>query len=384
MDYVVAGFGIGAVLALIGFALWELFGTTEEPGKSWLSRAAIGLMLGSLVLWAITAVSLVSHLEDSMGTQIILMTTLVTLISVAAGSYWYWRVDRELVAHLPKQRKVSPQREIPVAAAVAAQEDLELSEWDDWPDRDAGQPVEPQMGPVAPEPAVAFEPEVAVEAPDAPGLKDDVEAASYGPRIDISQTEIEAESDEATVEPFDSASVLPANARPFRAPTRTDATPDAAQVEVDDVVLAESISLDEVKWEPDTGEPEEPDGEVAALVEDVAVAEIELEPLVESNLSEIEPPLLGPEVPLVEKEDAPADEEDENERGTPSGFESALLADVDASLVDESGGYRSPLLADLGPDKLEGVGLAKWRQDARLTDEEEEDDHPRAKSQRGR
>ena len=98
MDYVVAGFGIGAILALIGFALWELFGNVEEPGTSWASRAAIGLMLGALVIWAITGVSLISHIDDSTGSRLVLLTTLVTLIAVAGGAFWYWRADRALAA----------------------------------------------------------------------------------------------------------------------------------------------------------------------------------------------------------------------------------------------------------------------------------------------
>ncbi len=53
-------------------------------------------------------------------------------------------------------------------------------------------------------------------------------------------------------------------------------------------------------------------------------------------------------------------------------FESSLLLDVDGSLAEE-GGYRSPLLSDLGSDQLEGVGLAKWRPDARLTGQEDEE-----------
>ena len=46
MDYVVAGFGIGAIVALIGFALWELYGNSDEPGHGWLTRASIAIVRG--------------------------------------------------------------------------------------------------------------------------------------------------------------------------------------------------------------------------------------------------------------------------------------------------------------------------------------------------
>ena len=57
----------------------------------------------------------------------------------------------------------------------------------------------------------------------------------------------------------------------------------------------------------------------------------------------------------------------------PAAFESSLLADIDVTSAASDGRYRSPLLADLqqNPDELEGVGLAKWRPEARLTAEDQ-------------
>jgi hypothetical protein len=90
-------------------------------------------------------------------------------------------------------------------------------------------------------------------------------------------------------------------------------------------------------------------------------------------------------------DEAPIDQKSEQEllngvpnQPSPTGFESSLLADVDGSLAANDGGYRSPLLSDLGSDKLEGVGLAKWNPDARLTEENEEDAPPQSKSGRRR
>ena len=357
MDYVVAGFGIGAILALIGFALWEFFGTVEEPGKGWLSRAAIGLMLGSLVIWAVTGVSLISHIEDSMGTQLVLLTTLVTLLSIVIGSFWYWRADRALAAANPRPARSPAQREMAVVAPPVAQQDFELTEWDDWPERDAGDASALDREIDEPAPPVSFEPEVAVEAPNAA----EVEPEVIEPEGDEARpAAVVPEAPPAAVEPSEEAETeahpapaLPANVRPFRLPARVEPTqPDV----VEDRLIAEAVDADVV--------------EVAAEAEAEAPAGIVDDPRADADVK-IEQP-----EPWVPEEAEPGPPVADESHARPSGFESSLLADVDGSLADDEGGYRSPLLADLGSDKLQGVGLAKWRQDAPLVDDDEADAPP--------
>ena len=370
LDYVVAGFGLGAILALIGFALWEVFGSVEEPGRSWLSRVAIGLMLGSLVIWAITGVSLISHIDDSTGARLVLLTTLVTLISVAAGSFWYWRADRALAATRPRPERISMQREgAAVAAPLGAIEDVELTDWDSWPERDADKT--PETDSAAPEAATpeSFEPEVAAEAPEVAQELAQIEPDPPEENVAVAdeddlEPEVVAPADvEMVAESVPSE--LPSNVRPFRAPAPVPSEPVAVVEE--DLLVAETVDIAMVEL------PE------AIEIEDEAPATVAEEPVTLLVAeAEVEAPDLlqdgnGDEVPMEADEIVP-----------PEGFESSLLSDIDGSLVDDEGAYRSPLLSDLGSDKLEGIGLAKWRPEARLTDEDEADSAPPAKRIRRR
>jgi hypothetical protein len=360
LDYVVAGFGIGAILALIGFALWELYGNVDEPGKNWLSRAAIGLMLGALVIWAVTGVSLISDIDDSTGSRLVLLTSLVTLVAIAGGVFFYWRADRALAAAMPRPAKVSVQREIaPAAAASLALEDVELSEWDSWPERDAGKQEVPDSDAEKPGAPASFEPEVAAEAVE----EIDTADSDSGAETDEPDAKAVQDTSEKTVqvepvaEGAEPAAELPSNVRPLRLPaTIGSAEPE----EADDVLIAESVQVVKAEAVGDEAPPEDLE-EV-----DETVGEIVEEPWPD-------------EVNDDEAQDAP---ESEKDNGEPGAFESSLLADVDGSLADQDGGYRSPLLSDLGADKLEGVGLAKWRPDARLTEQEKEEAPPPAKRSR--
>ncbi len=366
MDYVVAGFGIGAILALIGFALWELFGNVEEPGAGWPSRAAIGLMLGALVIWAVTGVSLVSNIEDSMGSRLVTLTTLVALVAIAGGTFWYWRAERALAASRPRPAKM-PAQLVAAAPATASVEDLELTDWDSWPEREAGKLSDESEAPPTPEPPVDFEAEVAVAAadtiadePDSPGTE----------AVAVAETAHEAEAGEPVEtgsNHADPESALPANVRSFPAPALVDPSEpvleeDVLLTETMDTKVAEIAEVVEVVEEG--AEAEGP----AIVVEDIA-------PKVDADIDEPDSP------PTAELEPNPAVA---NGSVAPESFESSLLADIDGSLVDEDGGYRSPLLSDLGSDQLKGVGLAKWRPEARLTEPSQDDKLPPPKSSKRR
>jgi len=131
----------------------------------------------------------------------------------------------------------------------------------------------------------------------------------------------------------------------------------------------------------------EGDGAPAIVIEETdtaAVVEEELPSIAEEPEEEVAGEA---ELPIVEPDADPREAHDvANGSVPPPVFESSLLADIDGSLVEDDEGYRSPLLSDLGSDKLEGVGLAKWRPDARLKSQEEKEEGapPPAKSGRRR
>ncbi|MEZ4507224.1 MAG: hypothetical protein R2848_15570 [Thermomicrobiales bacterium] len=352
MDYVVAGFGIGAILALIGFALWELFGTVEEPGSSWLGRAAIGLMLGALVIWAVTGVSLISHVDDSTGSHLVLLTTLVTLVAIAGGSFWYWRADRALAASRPRPARAASRQ---AAAAPAVIGDVELTEWDSWPERDAGKGngAEDRAGTEAP--PVAFEPEVAVEAVAVEAAAADSAATGEPkspdsvdlPAIDAASGDSPVDQDAASEQP------LPANVRPFRSPVAPPAPEVAAP--------AEAVAVAPTGDSAENGDVDRP-GPIVEQDDAIVAMAVDEPDSVAGESAAAQQPVAS------EMVDAPV------------GFESSVLADIDGTLADENGAYRSPLLSDLGSDQLEGVGLAKWRSDAALVDDDgEHADQPAAR-----
>lgn len=396
MDYVVAGFGIGAVLALIGFALWELFGESEEPGQGWLRRSAIGLMIGALVIWAVTGVSLLSTIDDSTGSHLVLLTTLVALVAIAAGSIWYWRADQALVASLPPQQRIQQpkaQKEVTAKAASiatgsAVAATVELSDWDSWPERDAGASSDTaESAPVAEvsfEPEVAAEPAATVESADAAATgtvgeaasetdvvmaevpidtaienttetavesaveiaEQPVESAADDTEIVVDQIEVlESETIEVEPQPVD----LPSNVHPIRAVVPDD-LPGLEPVKAQPEISPKVVRL------PD------PETVVENIVAESVVAEVEEldEPVVPASDSPVAPP-------------------------APVAFESSILADIDLTNAEGNKRYQSPILADLeqNPDELEGIGLAKWRPEARLTSENE-NEAPIAKRQRRR
>ena len=144
LDYVVAGLGIGAILALIGFALWELFGDVEEPGTSWLSRARdwphdrrAGDLVGHRSFRSF-------HIPTTpRGSHLVLLTTLVTLVAIAAGSLLVLASRSGAGRDQSATRKGSPlSGTIAAMAAVSglsASDDIELTEWDSWPERSENQ-----------------------------------------------------------------------------------------------------------------------------------------------------------------------------------------------------------------------------------------------------
>ncbi len=359
MDYVVAGFGIGAILALVGFALWELFGSTEQPGRTWLGRTSIGSMLGSLVIWAVTGVTLFSDLDDSTSSRLVLLTTLVTLLVIGAASLWYRRAERALLVSSPRATDSRPpvtSIPAPVASPVPPAA-IEPSEWDTWPDRaiPAGE-AEVAAAFIAP----SFEPEVAAEPLDTPIV---FEAA------------VEHAADEHPASPVDDAAGGAAERSDSDEPygpsepesPLVDEIPSNAERGLPENVLA-FRPKEPLESIPSELPPDRPD------IEDDSADEPE------TDRTQVAGPA-GDET--VEPIDIPVRAESETRSG-PAAFESSLLADIDSSAVEGDGRYRSPLLADLesNADELEGIGLAKWRPEDRLTAEGDTDAPSRPISRR--
>jgi len=353
LDYVVAGFGIGAVLALVGFALWELFGTSDETGGGWLVRAAIGSMLGALVIWAITGVSLVSSVDDSTGSHLVLLTTVVTLLAIVVVSFWYRRIEQPLPRETRSSRAIPAQpAEREQMAPLAA--GIELTEWDTWPEREQDQEAVPE--PVRFEPETAAEP-ATLPAPDAdeaqdivvavealsirsiPVGDDDESAAREHVLADPGDDNESSESQSPETEPSAERTVArPGNVRAFR-------PRPVPRVEIEHLhPVAEDLPVESV----DVEEP------------------FEAEPSADLDAGPSEP---------VEHDSEPDEPVPSAEAVPAAGFESSLLADIDASTVSGDGRYRSPLLADLEPgaDELQEIGLAKWRPEDRLTSDEPEE-----------
>jgi len=377
LDYVVAGFGIGAIVALIGFALWELYGNSDEPGYGWLTRAAIGAMLGSLVIWAVTGVTLISTLDDNTASNLVMATSVITILAIAAGTIWYWRADQALLASMPPRPVQAPRTQNAVSTLPTAA-DVELGEWDSWPDREE-QPSDTREGQTDSPAEPSFEPEVAAKPAPAETAPTPVRAESdeAGPVTDedivaedtVIAVVVEPPADRAAEPPVDTDTLAPKEPE-----TKSADQPEAPpEVEVPVAALPANVaptrdSKANPKVEPVKPERTEPAKVVAAEAKVEAAAD--------------EESAVGAESP---KSEASTNGTQPSADRTPSAaYESSLLADIDSDSVEGDGRYQSPLLADLekNPDELEGVGLAKWRADARLTDEPEAG--PPAPAKRGR
>jgi hypothetical protein len=375
LDYVVAGFGIGAIVALIGFALWELYGNSDEPGHGWLTRAAIGAMLGSLVIWAVTGVTLISTLDDNTASNLVMATSIITILAIAAGTIWYWRADQALLASMPPRPVQTPRTQAAVSASPTAS-DMELSEWDSWPDREE-QPADTRDAQSDSPAEPSFEPEVAAkpaEAEKAP-TSDRAESDEAGPANDEDIVAEDTVIAVAVEPPAESVAEAQVDTEAPKAPAPESVDEPEAPPEDDAPVAALPANVPPPRdskanpnVEPVKPERTEPANMIAGGSKVEAAADEERAGGVESPKSEA--PTNGTQ-PSVDR--------------TPStAFESSLLADIDSGSVEGDGRYQSPLLADLekNPDELEGVGLAKWRPDARLTDEPESG--PPAPAKRGR
>lgn len=131
MDYLIAGLGLGAVLAIIGFCLRELALVRPSAVPVWSQPTGWALMFASLIIWLITAAAFATGLDDGQATQIVAGASLVALIGSLSAGWFLTRVqqpaaqpvrqrqrDRSAVAPEPLQN-VSAAPETPVARVAA-------------------------------------------------------------------------------------------------------------------------------------------------------------------------------------------------------------------------------------------------------------------------
>jgi hypothetical protein len=104
VDFVVAGFGMGAILALVGFTVWELFGNEGYSGLYWKVRAGISLMATAVALWIVTIVGLVAEVGDSTGWQLVGLTVLCGLAASTAAVWSLHRFPHIIIAGVGGQR----------------------------------------------------------------------------------------------------------------------------------------------------------------------------------------------------------------------------------------------------------------------------------------
>jgi hypothetical protein len=287
VDFVVAGFGLGAVAVLLGFAIMDL-GPLLRRGRSadstsyqaWIALCReIGnaLVLGGVAVCLSTVAALALGLSDANGTRLVLGVGLVALLGAIAWSANAARKFRlaEINRYWGEYGDYSPRSDYAVESRQTANEASPIVFTESAPEEAAEAPAEESVEPVLEEPE-----EVVT---------------------------IAAEAEEEVAE------VLPVEAP---APSFV---PIAAEVEpAEDIVLAE-VPVEEPESEP---EP------------------VEIEPFPD---------------PVEEPRRSPGQ----------SIFQSPLLADLGAGdqPVENGGGFRSKLFADLEPREIEGPekrGYSSW------------------------
>jgi hypothetical protein len=293
-----------------------------------------------------------------------MLTTLITIVAIVGGSIWYWRVDRALLASLPQQPAQKLRAQSAMSPVATAQPDagIELSEWDSWPERGPKEPETAEPDGAASAPAT-FEPEVAAMPESSAGVVAEPSAETV---------EEAAEAAEAGVAELEDVVVAVAVEAPVEEAVETD------------IDIPDRTATVEERAEAPTAEAEVEAPLVALPVRVSPFRHSRPAPASEPVRDEIAEAAGSAPAPPVDEKDReeesdghPSSQPASKTNGAlaivdPIAFESSLLADIDATTAEGNGRYQSPLLADLeqDPDELEGVGLAKWRPEARLTAED--------------
>lgn len=116
MDFLIGGLGLGAILAIAGFALRELTaGRPTEPGD-WIRPASLAMMLSAAIIWSITLAALLAELDDSTALWVVVGGSLFAIAgSTAAG--WAMRsgeVVPQVLPANPSGGDLSPDRVHPM------------------------------------------------------------------------------------------------------------------------------------------------------------------------------------------------------------------------------------------------------------------------------
>jgi hypothetical protein len=91
VDYLIAGLGSGAVLAIIGFLLSELGLSQRRSFPRWMPEAGAALMIAALIVWAVTAAAFFSGLDDDASLQVVIGSVVVAALgAVVAAAVMAW------------------------------------------------------------------------------------------------------------------------------------------------------------------------------------------------------------------------------------------------------------------------------------------------------
>ncbi len=86
MDFLIGGLGLGAILAIAGFALRELTAGRPREPDNWVRPASLAMMLAAAIIWSITLAALLAGLDDSTALWVVVGGSLFAIAgSTAAG-----------------------------------------------------------------------------------------------------------------------------------------------------------------------------------------------------------------------------------------------------------------------------------------------------------
>ena len=126
MDYVIAGLGSGAVLAIIGFLLRELGVSRRTSFPRWMAPAGVALMFAALIIWIVAAAAFFSGMDDDSALPVVAGSAVVATLGslLAAGVMIRTYKPRPVLATVVAMA----QRETEPTPAVAIKSESEDSE----------------------------------------------------------------------------------------------------------------------------------------------------------------------------------------------------------------------------------------------------------------
>lgn len=387
MDFVVVGFGVGALLALIGFALWEASTNHKAASRRWTPLwrdLGLSLMLSAVLLWVVTGVALTAGSADDEGTMVLMAAGFIALVGLLGRAAIVARTLPDVpVQTAPPVRQPRRPMPRPATADLASSHDLAVREDLTAPPTVAERDLldDAAVAAVAEDEVIvdtsifqrdavveASEPEEAMpepvsaddEPPAAQAGADATEPAAIEQLEQLEQSD--QERDAAPEGPDGVDEVVAVQIGPL--PDRAVEPASEAESEIESADLSEQRAVeDEADLEPvhadpdvdesaatsdeaiEPGDPDPPEPETLAAE---ALPEPVPDELPEASVQELEPEDDSREEPAADPEVKEADGASNDGEESPAWFTSPLLADLaDADLGSLDEHFRSPILADI-------------------------------------